>query len=717
MYMKKVRYGFTIAEVLAATVIIALVVAFTMPVIKQNRTIPIEAPFKYVAKVETDSSNSEYYNLAEHIVIYSVPDDTGVAVFGASRVPLDTNIAAANRSSVFTNRINPKISVVASNRLNNPLASRHMLDFYEQNVSGSLINVGKVSFDNYLNMSLGLNTMATMTESQALPAYTWPNLPVNTYTGTVKNAANTDVSVSYTYGINTTTLQGVANTAVGQYAMGGSVKNLTSTAPARAMTGSGNTAYGAFALKNLTTGSNNTALGLNSLTNITTNSNNTAAGHRTLQALTTGSDNTAIGYKVLSSATTGSNNAVLGSCSLPALTSGNRNTILGQENGYYLQTGDDNVLIGRQVDFPALGSNKNIFIGNHVFRYAYNPSCSIAIGNGTCFRYKEGSYNISLGAVSTSIPPVSGTTGSHNIGIGTDTLIRNKTGGGNITIGTSSLTSLVSGVGNIAIGNGIAGTSTMNNKLYIGGVTAYNASTKSITGMTRTSDSEILIYGDMVYNAAAKTPLLKLNTLKTYIGLGDDANTYFKGKASIVVGTKIIPILTIDDAQAILDSATANSNVLSYTRTPATIYSDARLKDIIGDNTAGLKEIQQLSVKNYTMKNDKKKEPLVGVIAQELQKVFPNSVFEGRDGYLRIKRDEIFYACVNAIKELAQMFENIKEKIALTEEKIFSIEKNTKTNEDKISEIEKETKLIEARLSALEDDYKTTQDRNVKIRN
>ncbi|MCD7740201.1 MAG: tail fiber domain-containing protein, partial [Candidatus Gastranaerophilales bacterium] len=75
-----------------------------------------------------------------------------------------------------------------------------------------------------------------------------------------------------------------------------------------------------------------------------------------------------------------------------------------------------------------------------------------------------------------------------------------------------------------------------------------------------------------------------------------------------------------------------------------TAVSDERLKNISGDNTAGLNEINALEVKNYTYKNDKEKTPHVGVIAQQLQKIFPNSVFEGEDGYLRIKTEEIFYA-------------------------------------------------------------------------
>ena len=79
-------------------------------------------------------------------------------------------------------------------------------------------------------------------------------------------------------------------------------------------------------------------------------------------------------------------------------------------------------------------------------------------------------------------------------------------------------------------------------------------------------------------------------------------------------------------------------------------FSDIRLKNVTGDSTIGLDEINALEVKNFTFKNDKEKTPHVGVIAQQLQKVFPNSVFEDKkSGYLKIKTEEIFYAMVNSI--------------------------------------------------------------------
>ena len=76
------------------------------------------------------------------------------------------------------------------------------------------------------------------------------------------------------------------------------------------------------------------------------------------------------------------------------------------------------------------------------------------------------------------------------------------------------------------------------------------------------------------------------------------------------------------------------------------------MKYVSNENKAGLDKIRQLKVFNYTFKKDEKKTPHVGVIAQDLQKVFPNAVKKGVDGFLTIRMEDMFYAVINAIKEL-----------------------------------------------------------------
>ena len=91
------------------------------------------------------------------------------------------------------------------------------------------------------------------------------------------------------------------------------------------------------------------------------------------------------------------------------------------------------------------------------------------------------------------------------------------------------------------------------------------------------------------------------------------------------------------------------------------VSSDARLKNISGDNTAGIKEINKLKVVNYTYKADKAKTPHVGVIAQDLKKVFPDAVKKGSDGYYRIRLEDMFYAMINSVQQLSDRKDDLNE--------------------------------------------------------
>lgn len=116
--------------------------------------------------------------------------------------------------------------------------------------------------------------------------------------------------------------------------------------------------------------------------------------------------------------------------------------------------------------------------------------------------------------------------------------------------------------------------------------------------------------------------------------------------------------------------------------------SDSRLKNIKGKSTAGLKEINQLQIKNFTFKKDKEKTPHVGVIAQELQKVFPNSVFKAESGYLHILKEEMFYAMINAIKELDVKFNKSNDKIKKMEQEITVLQDENSKLMKKLEELE-----------------------------
>ena len=108
-----------------------------------------------------------------------------------------------------------------------------------------------------------------------------------------------------------------------------------------------------------------------------------------------------------------------------------------------------------------------------------------------------------------------------------------------------------------------------------------------------------------------------------------------------------------------------------------TATSDARIKNIITEYEPGLDEIIQLNPVIYTYKgNDgdvhkrdaEAHTPFVGLVAQELEEVFPDMVSEG-DGIIdgvavtdlrKIDTSALIYALVNAVKALKQQIDELK---------------------------------------------------------
>ena len=126
------------------------------------------------------------------------------------------------------------------------------------------------------------------------------------------------------------------------------------------------------------------------------------------------------------------------------------------------------------------------------------------------------------------------------------------------------------------------------------------------------------------------------------------------------------------------DWAITRSNGLTGSEWTGSTHSDRRLKYVGKENTSGLDKIRQLKVFNYTFKKDTTKTPHVGVIAQDLQKVFPNAVKKGADGFLTIRMEDMFYAVINAIKELDAKYQAQEKRINELEKRIEKLEAKVK---------------------------------------
>ena len=117
--------------------------------------------------------------------------------------------------------------------------------------------------------------------------------------------------------------------------------------------------------------------------------------------------------------------------------------------------------------------------------------------------------------------------------------------------------------------------------------------------------------------------------------------------------------------------------------------SDRRLKNVGKSFVGGLKELKKLPLYHFSYKSDELKTPRVGIMAQDLQKVFPDAVSIGVDGFLQIRHEDLFYALVNAVKELDTMFtEHDKQMKQLSKENL-KLKTRVLELEKRLAELEK----------------------------
>ena len=294
----------------------------------------------------------------------------------------------------------------------------------------------------------------------------------------------------------------------------------------------------------------------------------------------------------------------------------------------------------------AIGANSNsksysaIAIGNNAIASGY-PSVAIGIGTRAS---EDGAIAIGGGTRNLITDPTTEALGENSIAIGNKSKAK---GSNNIAIGTNAC-------------QYVAG----NNKTCIG----YNSGPKSGSDWASSTDStERIFIGSKskfddgtavleVHNDSAKASLPS--------GYGTISNTavvihgalvvtgpiYNRYKAIGSSSSKFWGFLEAGEHEhVVIGSHSGQSGKYYYNDYRS---SDRRLKYVGRENTSGLDKIRQLKVFNYTFKKDEKKTPHVGVIAQDLQKVFPDAVKKGVDGFLTIRMEDMFYAVINAIKEL-----------------------------------------------------------------
>ena len=406
-------------------------------------------------------------------------------------------------------------------------------------------------------------------------------------------------------------------------------------------------ALGTSALKSNTTGSDNIAVGTSALKSNTTGSVNTALGDAALQSNTTGEHNISIGHAAIQSNDTGSYNIAIGDYALNASNTGSNNIAIGR-NAMFFQTGINtgNTAVGTQaMAGTSLASNYyNTAIGYQALHSAGNNSNSAG----------------------------------HNTAVGAEALYKNITGNYNTSIGVEALYDNITGNYNTSIGWGACRHVTGSNKTCIG----YNAGPASGDTLAK-NDTKVVYLGD-----ADTTVYIPGNLI-----VGGNVALATNRRSSVAARLRTIgdywyAYLEMTEgggAQTVKQSGVGRTK---YDVSFQDAFSDRRLKYVGKENTSGLDKIKQLKIFNYTYKKDTTKTPHVGVIAQDLQKVFPNAVKKGTDGFLTIRMEDMFYAVINAIKEL--------------DAKITALQKENQELKQLVKQVQEDNKRLDQRLQKLE---------------
>ncbi|WP_231839286.1 tail fiber domain-containing protein [Bdellovibrio bacteriovorus] len=132
--------------------------------------------------------------------------------------------------------------------------------------------------------------------------------------------------------------------------------------------------------------------------------------------------------------------------------------------------------------------------------------------------------------------------------------------------------------------------------------------------------------------------------------------------------------------------------------------SDARLKTDIQILPDSLNKVLGLNGYSYYWKNPENKEKQIGLIAQEVEKVFPEAVRTDKDGSKSVAYQKLVAPLINSIKELYQIvisenkkqdreIASLKENNAVLVHKVQSLEQQNQALKDAICEVNPKAKV------------------------
>ena len=699
--------AFTLAEMMVVMLIMSIVLAAMAPVMTTKNKVDNSSPWKYSPNNSSDAYFGQGASMRAMIGQLNGEDtDNGKLIINNLGSSF-SHILFKNGNTILGDLYLNGTSLVLGNRQgNNPIGNENINIGHDNWPAGTItgssnITIGDASMTSLTtgshNIGLGTTLLAVTTGEHniGIGDDSLTNITGNGNIAIGGNANPNTANANKTIAIGANSVAG----SLGAIAIGSSIESGEGTET------NGATARGGFSI----------AIGNGAISNYDNSVNGLSIAIGTDAKANSEDDNgnaaIAIGYGAESNSSstiaigttanaTGGSAVAIGN---EAKATGGRSIAIGPSNGRWdgdnegstMAAGENSIALG--IGAYSVGT-ASIAIGNdshassnHGIAIGYNAEAkdeAIAIGKDTYISRLNG--GIAIGAGARSGATDSNMYGDYAIAIGKNAKAGSDNG---VSLGYNAGSS-TKGYNNTAIGAGACQYVTGSNKTCIG---ANSGPTSSNGSDWASDDKERIFIGSQSKFNNAPAVLEVHNTKDTGLGANKDAAVVINGNL-IVKGGVISTLWTDgggDDDDINLYGKTSGQLEPFWNKagTPDYVekyssnghgkfkafsgkreYSDRRLKYVGKDNNDGLAKIKQLKVFNYVYKKDTTKTPHVGVIAQDLQKVFPNAVQKGKDGFLTIRMEDMFYAVINAIKELDAKYQAQEKRINELEKRIEKLE-------------------------------------------
>jgi len=292
------------------------------------------------------------------------------------------------------------------------------------------------------------------------------------------------------------------------------------------------------------------------------------------------------------------------------------------------------------------------------FRNTASGSASVALGN---YNYATGDSSIALGKESWA-------QGASTVAIG---FKNHAAGGGSTALGQENVswgtTNFTSGYQNVAgdtssdIGSG--GSATAMGKYNVASADASMALNRATTATNQAATS-------MGLGTTADNVAMLAVGVNNAAGLGDTEQQYFYVDGQYTGSNPGVAFVVgngdINSSNGRAGDNPSNAFIVNYDGSATlagdlTVNSDARLKSNIVSLGSTLSKLLLIDGKAYTMKSNEAIEK-IGLLAQEVQKAFPELVKEAGDeeGTLSVNYQGMIPVLINAIKEQQKQIDELK---------------------------------------------------------